>query len=74
MMYFGPRALGYQLSNKPSGLYWRATAQCDLDVGEQFLNFPLHTNLREYSGVDVRGVRSLNQGDQEWDVGDEDQG
>ncbi len=41
--------------------------QCDLDVGEQFLNFPLHTDLREYSGVDARGVRSLNQGDQEWE-------
>jgi len=43
--------------------------QCDLDVGEQFLNFPLHTDLREYSGVDVRvrGVRLLNQGDQEWE-------
>ena len=41
--------------------------QCDLDVGEQFLNFPLHIDLREYSGVDVRGVRSLGQGDQEWE-------
>jgi hypothetical protein len=41
--------------------------QCDLDVGEQFLNFPLHTDLREYSGVDVREVRSLNQVDQEWE-------
>ena len=41
--------------------------QCDLDIGEQFLNFPLHTDLREYSGVDVRGVQSLNQGDQEWE-------
>ena len=33
--------------------------QCDLDVGEQFLKFPLHMDLREYSRVDVRGVRSL---------------
>jgi hypothetical protein len=39
--------------------------QCDLDVVEQFLNFPLHMDLREYSGVDVREVRSLNQGDRE---------
>jgi hypothetical protein len=31
--------------------------QCDLDVGEQFLNYPLHSNLRKFSGVDVRGVR-----------------
>ena len=41
--------------------------QCDLDVGEQFLNFHLHMDLREYSAVDVRGVRSLVQGDQEWE-------
>jgi len=27
--------------------------QCDLDVGEQFLNFSLHMDLREYSGLDV---------------------
>jgi hypothetical protein len=24
--------------------------QCDLDVGEQFLNYPLHTELREFLG------------------------
>ena len=41
--------------------------QCDLDVQKQFLNFPLHTDLREFSGVDGRGVRSSNQGDQEWE-------
>ena len=34
--------------------------QCDLDMGEQFLNYPLHTDLREYSGVDVSEVRSSN--------------
>ena len=27
--------------------------QCDLDVGEQFLNYNLHDNLRRLSGVDV---------------------
>ena len=27
--------------------------QCDLDVGEQFPNFYLHEELRQYSGVDV---------------------
>jgi hypothetical protein len=44
--------------------YW----QCDLDVGEQFLNYPLHLDLREYSGVDVSGVRSLDQRDQDWEA------
>ncbi len=37
--------------------------QCDLDVSEQFLNYPLHTDLREYSGVDVSGVRSSDPDD-----------
>jgi hypothetical protein len=40
--------------------------QCDLDVGEQFLNYPLHMDLREYSGVDVSGVRSSNPADANW--------
>jgi hypothetical protein len=42
--------------------------QCDLDVGEQFLNYPLHSDLREYSGVDVGGVRLLDQRDQDWEA------
>ena len=33
--------------------------QCDLDGSEQLLNFPLHLDLREYLGMDVREVRSL---------------
>jgi hypothetical protein len=37
--------------------------QCDLNVSKQFLNFPLHQDLREYSGVDVREVRSLDPKD-----------
>jgi hypothetical protein len=42
--------------------------QCDLDVGEQFLNYPLHLDLRKFSGVDVRGVRSSDQRDHDWEV------
>ncbi len=41
--------------------------QCNLDVGEQFLNYPLHTDLREFLGVDVSGVRSVNPADMEWE-------
>ncbi len=41
--------------------------QCDLDVGEQFLNYLLHTNLREFSGVDVSGVQSADPADLEWE-------
>ena len=32
--------------------------QCDLDVGDMFLNFLLHEDLKRMSGVDVRYVRS----------------
>ncbi len=41
---------------------------CDLDVQDQFLNFKLHNSLREYSGVDVHGVRSLACEDASWEV------
>jgi hypothetical protein len=37
--------------------------QCDLDVGEQFLNYKLHERLRLLSGVDVREVRSRSPAD-----------
>ena len=42
--------------------------QCDLDVGEQFLNYKLHDNLRQLSGVDIREVRSRDPVDESWEV------
>ena len=42
--------------------------QCDLDVGEQFLNFKLHEALRQLSGVDVRNVRSRDLADGPWEA------
>ncbi len=45
--------------------------QCDQDVGEQFLNCPLHSALREFLGVDVSGVQSAKPGDTQ---GEEQQG
>jgi hypothetical protein len=41
--------------------------QCNLDVGEQFLNYPLHTELREFLGVDVSGICLADQADTEWE-------
>ena len=41
--------------------------QCDLDVQDQFLNYKLHKSLREYSGVDVQGVRSQASEDAHWE-------
>ncbi len=42
--------------------------QCDLDVGEQFLNFKLHEALRQLSGVDVHEVRSRDPADGPWEA------
>jgi hypothetical protein len=42
--------------------------QCDLDVREKFLNYPLHSDLQEFSGVDVRGVGLLDQRDHDWEA------
>ncbi len=42
--------------------------QCDLDVGEQFLNYMIHVLLREYSGMDVSGVRSSDPLDASWEA------
>ena len=34
--------------------------QCDLDVREQFPNYYLHEELRQYSGVDLQEIRSTD--------------
>jgi hypothetical protein len=41
--------------------------QCNLDMGEQFLNYPLHMELHKFLGVDVSGVRSADPADAEWE-------
>ena len=33
-------------------------SQCNMDMREIFLNFPLHPELRSYSGVDVTHIKS----------------
>ena len=35
------------------------TYQLDMDVGEMFLNFPLHTTMRTYCGVNLLGFDNL---------------
>ncbi len=42
--------------------------QCDLDVGEQFLNYKLHEHMRGLSGVDVREVWSSDPADKAWEA------
>ena len=41
--------------------------QCDLDIGEMFLNFLLHEEMMKMFGVDVRYVRSAATSDQDWE-------
>ncbi len=42
--------------------------QCDLDVGEQFLNYKLYEHMRGLSGVDVQEVRSSDPADKAWEA------
>ncbi len=41
--------------------------QCNFDVQDQFLNFKLHKHMQEFSGVDVKEVRSLASEDAMWE-------
>ena len=34
-------------------------SQCDMDVGEIFLNFPLHPNLRPFAGVGITHIKIM---------------
>ena len=38
-----------------------------MDVGEMFLNFLLHEEMKEMSGVDISHVRSKLASDKEWE-------
>ncbi len=42
--------------------------QCDLDDAELFPNYYLHEDLRQYSGVYVRAVRSTDPTDANWEA------
>jgi hypothetical protein len=41
--------------------------QCDLDIGEMFLNFLLHEELKQLSGVDIEHGRSADPADAAWE-------
>ncbi len=43
--------------------------QCDLDVREQYPNYYLHEELSQYSGLDVREVRSTDPANAAWEAG-----
>jgi len=52
---------------------WRALLigyfQGDMDVGEMFLNFPLHPTLQPYAGVDISHVMDKTDSAPEWEKG-----
>ena len=41
--------------------------QCDMGISEMFLNFLLHEELQQLSGVDISHVRSPNPKHTEWE-------
>ena len=41
--------------------------QCDLGIGNMFLNLLLHEELKRISGVDIRHVRTADPEDAEWE-------
>lgn len=59
--HFGLPMVKHTLRSLVPGYY-----QCDLDIGEMFLNFLLHEFLKQYSGVDVKDVRLKDLSDEEW--------
>ena len=51
--YFGLTIVQHPLRALISGY-----SRSDMDVGEMFLNFPLHPDLRPFSGVDITHIKS----------------
>ena len=66
--HFGLPTVRHTLRSLLPGYY-----QCDLDIGEMFLNFMLHEFLRQYSGVDIKNVRSLDSEDAAWEAEHQDE-
>ena len=38
-----------------------------MDVGDMFLNFPLHPEMRPYAGVDITYVKGIGKERKEWE-------
>ena len=60
--HFGLPTVTHTLRSLEEGFF-----QADLDIGEMFLNFTLHEELRKFSGVDITHMRSDDLADQEWE-------
>ena len=61
--HFGLPIMQHTLRSLLPGYY-----QCDMDVGEMFLNFPLHPDVRPYSGVDVTYMRNDPRERDPWEM------
>ena len=60
--HFGLPVMQHTLRSLLKGYY-----QCDMDVGEMFLNFPLHPDMRPYSGVDINYMRNPPEHRKPWE-------
>jgi hypothetical protein len=60
--HFGLPVMQHTLRSLLPGYY-----QCDMDVGEMFLNYWLHPDLRPYAGVDVTHLQPRRSIDKTWD-------
>ena len=60
--HFGLPYVSHTLRSSMQGYY-----QCDLDIGEMFLNYLLRGTLKKLSGVDVRHAHSEVKEDEVWE-------
>ena len=62
LMWFEPSSLGttfwYDNFQHTLRALIPGYPQCDMDVAEMFLNFPLHPDLRPFAGVDINKIKS----------------
>ena len=62
--HFGLPTVKHTLCSLLSGYY-----QCNLDIGEMFLNFLLNGTTKQMLGVDIQYIQSKAVADAEWENG-----
>ena len=61
--HFGLPVVGHTFRSLSAGYY-----QADMDVGEMFLNFPLHEELRALAGVGITHLRNAAPNCKGWEL------
>ena len=62
--HFGLPVVQHSLQSLLPGYY-----QCDIDVGDMFLNFPLHKDICLHTGVDISHLQGKVGEQDRWDQG-----